>query len=193
MRGLFEAEGFRCDSLLVHEKTVQNRAQGISMERRWIQAVFTFIGRGSIPTSPPGQLHFGPGDSHHISPAQSRRRSPRQEEAAHGSLHTAATGVDNHLVGVGDRDDAHLEAASCARAGHADRKGAASRGGDAGPELEWEMCAGDGVLGSDVGNMFQEPMEMSTELVTLQQDPCLCVKVLSSHPPTSVLSLQNRP
>ena len=34
---LFEAEGFRCDSLLVHEKTVQNRALGLAMDRRWIQ------------------------------------------------------------------------------------------------------------------------------------------------------------
>jgi hypothetical protein len=34
---LFAALGFRCDDVHVHQRTVVNRASGVSMERRWIQ------------------------------------------------------------------------------------------------------------------------------------------------------------
>ncbi|KAK9828449.1 hypothetical protein WJX72_000046 [[Myrmecia] bisecta] len=44
LRELFEREGFRCDSLHRHERQIDNRKRNLSMDRRWIQATFTFTG-----------------------------------------------------------------------------------------------------------------------------------------------------
>lgn len=43
---LFRAAGFRCKDVHVHERQVENRAKALTMERRWIQAVFTYLGTG---------------------------------------------------------------------------------------------------------------------------------------------------
>jgi methyltransferase-like protein 6 len=37
---LCEAEGLTCAAVAVHERDITNRAQGVTMERRWIQATF---------------------------------------------------------------------------------------------------------------------------------------------------------
>lgn len=40
LRALFEAEGLRCLAMTVHERDIQNRAKGVKMDRRWVQATF---------------------------------------------------------------------------------------------------------------------------------------------------------
>lgn len=40
LRALFEAAGLRCTAVVVHERDIQNRAKGLKMDRRWIQATF---------------------------------------------------------------------------------------------------------------------------------------------------------
>ncbi|GAB4823086.1 hypothetical protein N2152v2_010132 [Parachlorella kessleri] len=42
LRELFASQGFRCESIVVHERVVENRKQQSRMERRYIQAVFTY-------------------------------------------------------------------------------------------------------------------------------------------------------
>jgi hypothetical protein len=41
---LFAAEGFRCEGVVVQERRIQNRLRQLDMDRRWIQAVFTYTG-----------------------------------------------------------------------------------------------------------------------------------------------------
>ncbi|KAK9843966.1 hypothetical protein WJX81_000623 [Elliptochloris bilobata] len=41
LRELFEAEGFRCDDVRVRATRIENRARGLAMDRRWVQAAFT--------------------------------------------------------------------------------------------------------------------------------------------------------
>ena len=38
---MFAAHGFLCRDMRVHERSISNRKQGVSMQRRWIQAVFS--------------------------------------------------------------------------------------------------------------------------------------------------------
>lgn len=35
--GLFERAGFKCRSLVTHERLMENRAQGLTMHRKWVQ------------------------------------------------------------------------------------------------------------------------------------------------------------
>ena len=42
---LFRRNGFRCEDVHVHERRVENRAKALTMDRRWIQALFTYDGR----------------------------------------------------------------------------------------------------------------------------------------------------
>jgi predicted nicotinamide N-methyase len=41
LRDLFAQQGLACASLSVQERDITNRAQGVTMQRRWVQAVFT--------------------------------------------------------------------------------------------------------------------------------------------------------
>ncbi|PSC75016.1 S-adenosyl-L-methionine-dependent methyltransferases superfamily [Micractinium conductrix] len=47
LRRLFEAEGFRCEGVQYVDRVQENRKRGERLERRFIQAVFTFVGGGS--------------------------------------------------------------------------------------------------------------------------------------------------
>lgn len=49
---LFRRNGFRCEDVHVHERQVENRGKALTMDRRWIQALFTYDGRQE--NSPPG-------------------------------------------------------------------------------------------------------------------------------------------
>lgn len=46
---LFTQAGFECEDVRVHERQVQNRAKDLTMERRWIQAVFRYRGQAWKP------------------------------------------------------------------------------------------------------------------------------------------------
>lgn len=186
LRELFEAEGYRCDSLLVHEKTVQNRAQGIAMERRWIQAVFTFMGDGpisSLPISnstlPPIQPRCVPEGQHTSPSVEVTKLSGVRDGARVRQQLPAEAAAEAHMGAAHIPSGAHSEGGAGACVGHAvESEGVESRGGDAGQQLEWEVSAEDGMLGSELGGMFQEPIEMTEELVTLQHG--YSVKVPSS-------------
>lgn len=43
MKTIFEAAGFVCEHVLVHERDIENKGQGITMNRRWIQAEFKYV------------------------------------------------------------------------------------------------------------------------------------------------------
>ena len=111
---LFAAEGFRCEDVRLQERRIQNRLLGLDMDRRWIQAVFTYMGSssggGRNPTDVPadgcsggllGQACQGNGNGRcqqaaSSSCAQQDRQKPQQqhewEEVASGS---APAGDDN--------------------------------------------------------------------------------------------------
>lgn len=40
--GMFAAQGFVCESLVTHERDIENRKTEVHMHRRWLQAVFRF-------------------------------------------------------------------------------------------------------------------------------------------------------
>ena len=40
LKSLFSTEDFECERLVIHERDIENRRQGIRMQRKWIQAVF---------------------------------------------------------------------------------------------------------------------------------------------------------
>jgi hypothetical protein len=42
LAALFASQGFVCESMLVHARTVENRKSGVKMPRRWIQAIFRY-------------------------------------------------------------------------------------------------------------------------------------------------------
>lgn len=50
LRQLFAAEGFRCDDIVTHQRTISNRARELTMERQWVQATFTYLGPGQLTT-----------------------------------------------------------------------------------------------------------------------------------------------
>lgn len=47
LRALFAAEGFTCEYVLTHRPVVENRKKGEAMHRRYLQAVFTYVGISS--------------------------------------------------------------------------------------------------------------------------------------------------
>ena len=167
LRALFEAEGFRCNSLTVRQKTVENRALDLRMPRRWIQAVFTFVGppgsqtaAGSIKSS--AQNATG-------SAAQQRLAGPRAAEhvlTGHGvdsgTLSTRegrdVTAVSSLLSGGQQLEAA--DAMSATRDGQVSGNGA----------HEWDASPDEGVPGSDVGGLFQEPVEMVEECFAVGQN-----------------------
>ncbi|KAI8464188.1 MAG: hypothetical protein J3K34DRAFT_526399 [Monoraphidium minutum] len=44
LKALFAAAGFECEALEVHDRLIENRGSGVSMRRRWVQAVFRLTG-----------------------------------------------------------------------------------------------------------------------------------------------------
>ncbi|KAK2962259.1 putative O-methyltransferase 3 [Blattamonas nauphoetae] len=42
LEGIFREAGFECSDMKRSEKLIENRASGVSMDRSWLQAVFTF-------------------------------------------------------------------------------------------------------------------------------------------------------
>ena len=50
--GLFSAEGFRCEGVAVQARRIQNRLRQLDMDRRWIQAVFTYTGAAPALEAP---------------------------------------------------------------------------------------------------------------------------------------------
>lgn len=182
LRELFEAEGYRCDSLLVHEKTVQNRAQGIAMERRWIQAVFTIMGDAPFSSSPAPLPTLTPYQPFCVSEGPPTSTDVTKLSEMRGGAHVrqqllpAEAAAELHM-GAAQTPGGTLSEGGAGAGRAAEAQGAESRGGDAGQQLEWEVSAEDGMLGSELGAMFQEPIEMTEELVTLRHG--YSVRVLS--------------
>ena len=42
LRALFEDAGFHCNDVSVHERRISNHARAVDMDRRWIQAIFSW-------------------------------------------------------------------------------------------------------------------------------------------------------
>jgi hypothetical protein len=63
---LFAAEGFTCEDVRLQERRIQNRLLGLDMDRRWLQAVFTYSGSsgGSCPTQTPANGCSGRSPQH---------------------------------------------------------------------------------------------------------------------------------
>ena len=51
---LFSEAGYSCERVHIHERTIENRRKGLSMDRRWIQAVFVFPGHLPYTSSKAG-------------------------------------------------------------------------------------------------------------------------------------------
>lgn len=41
LKSLFQEEGFQCDRITIFNKQVENKGRNLTMDRKWIQAVFT--------------------------------------------------------------------------------------------------------------------------------------------------------
>ena len=61
LRRLFEGEGFCCQYVRVDERVQENRARGARMDRRFLQAVFTFSGGGGSDCGTSGSITVGGG------------------------------------------------------------------------------------------------------------------------------------
>lgn len=55
LRSLFAAQGLACAQLCVQERDITNRAQGVTMQRRWVQAVFVRQGSADDVAAPPAR------------------------------------------------------------------------------------------------------------------------------------------
>ncbi|BDA43460.1 probable tRNA N(3)-methylcytidine methyltransferase METTL6 at N-terminal half [Coccomyxa sp. Obi] len=96
---LFRRNGFRCEDVHVHERQVENRAKALTMDRRWIQALFTYDGREQ--TLPPAALH-----SWHPASSEEWITAPADEELGTDMLFSGADPLDEiveqvHLEGLG--------------------------------------------------------------------------------------------
>ena len=162
LRALFEAEGFRCDALTVREKTVENRALNLRMPRRWIQAVFTRI--GGEPAAQADAARSARGDSATPSPTVSSLRDAdsRTSEQAFSCTATDAS-VHDAMTGEAVATETEQQRAAAADADRSPDDGCDNSGG----VNEWDATPEEGVLGSDVGGLFQEPPEMVQEAITL--------------------------
>lgn len=59
MLELFRRSGFRCMDMHMHERQVENRAKALTMDRRWIQAVFIYTGREEeVPSGQADDCHL---------------------------------------------------------------------------------------------------------------------------------------
>lgn len=177
LRALFEAEGFRCNMVTVREKTVENRALDLRMPRRWIQAVFTHVGSPNAlvcaasvtngnSTAQPAAVMGSP-----YSDTLSDRAS-----AASGQ-HVSAEATET----VGSQEGAVPTGAAAADAACPPDDGC----GDSGAHDEWDAPPEEGVLGSDVGGLFQQPLEMVHEAITLA--PGFTIKASTALPCSSVI------
>jgi hypothetical protein len=176
--------------MLVHEKTVQNRALELAMERRWIQAVFTYVGsgRGSLPGRLPPPRARNPrspaaeasGSDPGRGDAARTMRSPAGPPIARSDPAWQAAGITCSSASPMDSSGAH-GAAGAPPAGDSGARGPVLVPGNGAEQQEWEGSAEDGVLGSDLGSMFQEPIEMVQEVVELR--PGLCVKARRTSSP----------
>ena len=163
LRALFEAEGFRCDALTVQEKTVENRALNLRMPRRWIQAVFTYVGSAAAGAGAADAPSGQPG-------VQSISYSGHNGTGSHS---------DERALRCGASDADGWRDATAATVTPGDHQGAAAAdatrppqtvSGDSGACEEWDAPPDEGVLGSDVGGLFQEPVEMVQEAIALAPD-----------------------
>ncbi|CAL8468566.1 g8106 [Coccomyxa elongata] len=98
---LFRRNGFRCEDVHVHERQVENRAKALTMDRRWIQALFTYDGRQE--TLPPALLLLLPG---HQESSAEWITAPADEELGTDMLYSEADPLENiveevHLEGLG--------------------------------------------------------------------------------------------
>ena len=159
LRALFEAEGFRCDALTVREKTVENRALDLRMPRRWVQAVFTYVGYPAARAAEPAR-----GWSGVRSLALSNSLGGTDSRTDAMSLSCRATDADGQrsVTEAGESQTGHQGAAAADAACSA---GNACE--DSGAIDEWDAPPDEGVLGSDVGGLFQEPLEMVQEAIAL--------------------------
>ncbi|KAH7292904.1 hypothetical protein KP509_28G002900 [Ceratopteris richardii] len=74
---LFKEEGYNCEMIRVFEKTVENRAREITMDRRWIQGVFSLMDPQNVSRSIP-----------------SIPTMPLSERKSHGVVHSESNEVD---------------------------------------------------------------------------------------------------
>ena len=156
------AEGFRCDALTVREKTVENRALDLRMPRRWIQAVFTYVGGG-----PAAQASAAEG-AHGLPAAQSpavSSLSDADSRPGQQAISCTAINASGHDAMTGE---AAVTETDQRRAAAADADRSPDGGCDDSTAVdEWDASPDEGVLGSDVGGLFQEPLEMVQETITL--------------------------
>ena len=134
---LFSAEGFRCNWVRTEARTVVNRASGVSMDRLWVQACFTFSPVTPLPPQllPPPATAAAPSCWHSLTSAAASRVLLPLAEAA-----PAAAALQPEPPGV-----------------------TAQQHGDDG-SLEWDDDGAGGVVGSDVVSLFLEPVEMQVAL-----------------------------
>ena len=163
LRALFEAEGFRCDALTVRRKTVENRALDLRMPRRWIQAVFTYVGgpaviSGAAEVAQGRSIDQLPTDiSQTDSHLDERALSSEAPTASQQHASAGATGALSSCNGTAALGAATVEAA-CPPDDGCEHSSAYN---------EWDASPEEGVLGSEVGGMFQEPLEMVREAIPL--------------------------
>ncbi|GAX86222.1 hypothetical protein CEUSTIGMA_g13635.t1 [Chlamydomonas eustigma] len=71
LKDMFLQYGLHCTHVVMHERDVNNMKQGITMHRRWIQAVFKLDGNILSPTKQPGNRHVHVMEEDHLLPTGS--------------------------------------------------------------------------------------------------------------------------
>jgi hypothetical protein len=79
LAALFASQGFVCESMLVHARTVENRKSGVKMPRRWIQAVFRYA-PSEVPTGQIGNSKWETAGSSSSSPQQQQKSEAEQQQ-----------------------------------------------------------------------------------------------------------------
>lgn len=169
VRQLFAAEGFRCDDIVTHQRTISNRARELTMERQWVQATFTYVGpaqEGAAAAVPLGrQCHASAcGAAQSMANGTGGSLAHCAAGAAAGSAARTAGSADGSPASglVSSTTDAAVApGAAGARAipsapGAGDQPSAAAPA----PQHEWEGSTSGGVVGSDLADLFHEPVEM---------------------------------
>ena len=173
----------------MRQKTVENRALDLRMPRRWVQAVFTYLGPGGTQ---PDANSSGDG---------TQAITSAVTEPPVAEHHSVGRGLDDKCVSDGPSSGSERRTGVAAAPGvlsarqQAEAADAASTTrslhGSGSSEHEWDASLSEGVTGSDVGGLFQEPVRMVEEAVALGPGFTVQVRAWQPHTYVSIAAVQH--
>lgn len=198
---MFASEGFSCDWVNTERRTIVNRGSGSTMQRRWIQACFTYTPSRKPLLPPPGPPATHPGAPHAgAASVKSLSHTANGTGGTPGLLEaTFAAAAEDEYLGLWGSSCAQPPKAAAAVSGTGNKRdgvGAAAsprlsnmhqarKVGQTGPEsgdgFEWDDDGAGGVVGSDVAALFLEPVETQESCVELQEGLSLQLRLVERH------------